>query len=283
MQTVAIVGAGVMGSDLAMNCAAAGYKVILKDVERYILDDVKNSLPRKLREYKIMSPALKEWNVKSIIENIVFTTDYDLFKEAEWVIESVPEEWQVKQRVYMELKEVCNLDTFFAVNTSCFPITRVAALMPFPERVIGAHFMNPVPLKTMVEVIRAYQTSESTVDAMKSFLSSLGKSAAIVKDFPGFVSNRLSHLFMNEAAFLVQDQVASPAIVDAIFREGYGHKMGPLETADLIGLDTVVKSLDVLYQNYQDSKFRCCPLLRQMVDAGITGKKSGKGFYEYSK
>lgn len=141
--------------------------------------------------------------------------------------------------------------------------------------------MNPVPLIHAVEVIKGYHTSKETIEETKDFLEKLGKEAIIVNDNPGFVSNRLSHIFMNEAAFVVQDQVADPVDVDNIFKKCYGHKMGPLETADLIGLDTVVKSLKVLYDTYQDPKFKCCPLLARMVDAGLLGKKSGKGFYDY--
>jgi 3-hydroxybutyryl-CoA dehydrogenase len=143
------------------------------------------------------------------------------------------------------------------------------------------HFMNPVYLKELVELVRGFHTSEATIEAAKAMLSGVGKTAVLVNDFPGFVANRLSHLFMNEAAFIIQDRVAAAREVDAIFKRGYGHSMGPLETADLIGLDTVVNSLDILYDSYQDPKFRCCPLLRKMVDAGLLGKKSGEGFYKY--
>jgi 3-hydroxybutyryl-CoA dehydrogenase len=183
--------------------------------------------------------------------------------------------------VYRALDALCPPEVCFGVNTSCISITRVAGFTQRPDRVIGMHFMNPVYLKTSIEIIRGYHTSEQTIQAARNLLRQLGKDAILVNDYPGFVSNRISHLFMNEAAFVVQDQVATPHEVDAIFKKCYGHTMGPLETADLIGLDTVVHSLDVLYESYQDSKFRCCPLLRKMVHAGLLGVKSGKGFYEY--
>jgi 3-hydroxybutyryl-CoA dehydrogenase len=141
--------------------------------------------------------------------------------------------------------------------------------------------MNPVPLKTTIEAIKGYYTSEETISAVGELLKSAGKEMVVVNDYPGFVSNRISHLFMNEAAFVVQDQVASPEEVDYIFKKCFGHAMGPLETADLIGLDTVVSSLNILYESYQDPKFRCCPLLKKMVEAGLYGKKSGRGFYTY--
>ena len=157
----------------------------------------------------------------------------------------------------------------------------IASLTKRPTKVIGTHYMNPVPMKTTVETIRGFHTSDATIETTKQLLATMGKECILVNDYPGFVSNRISHLFMNEAAFVVQDQVASAQEVDDIFKQCYGHKMGPLETADLIGLDTVVNSLEVLYESYQDPKFRCCPLLRKMVDAGLLGVKSGEGFYTY--
>jgi 3-hydroxybutyryl-CoA dehydrogenase len=167
------------------------------------------------------------------------------------------------------------------VNTSCISITKIGAITKRPDRVVGTHFMNPVPMMKAVEVIKGFYTSEKTIQRTKDLLTSLNKEGIVVNDFPGFVSNRISHLMMNEAAFIVQDQVADIKTVDEIFKKCYSHKMGPLETADLIGIDTVVESLQVLYDSYQDPKFRCCPLLKKMVDAGLLGRKSGRGFYEY--
>ncbi len=281
MAVIGIVGAGLMGGDLALNCAAFGHRVVLKDIEQGVLDGFTRAVPQKLRGFKMMGCQFQIGGAEEILSKIHCTLDYAALAEVDWVIENVPENIGTKTQVYRSLRAACGPDTYYAINTSCIPITRLAALMPRPEQVVGAHFMNPVPLKKMVEVVQGYHTSDATLQATKALLKSLGKTAVLVKDFPGFVANRLSHLFMNEAAFLIQDGVAKAGEIDAIFRDGYGHKMGPLETADLIGLDTVLGSLDVLYQHYQDSKFRCCPLLRQMVDAGVLGKKSGKGFYEY--
>ncbi len=281
MAVIGVIGAGVMGTDVALNCAAFGHTVVLKDIDAAALRAAEASLPQKLRAYRMLDGALKSWNTQEILPRVRFSLDYGDLAQADWIVENVVEDWDVKSAEYRRLRECCRADAYFAVNTSCISVTRIAALLPHPERVVGAHFMNPVPLKRTVEVIQAHHTSEQTLEAAKALLRSIGKSGIVVKDFPGFVSNRLSHLFMNEAAFLVQDGVAKPTEIDAIFREGYGHKMGPLETADLIGLDTVVASLDVLYRNYQDSKFRCCPRLRQMVDAGDLGRKSGRGFYDY--
>lgn len=282
IKKIAVIGAGVMGSDVAFDLASYGYEVMLKDINENHLADAREKIKTSFRGYKMIKADLKSASVDEIINRIHFTTSYEGFAEADLVIENVPEDWETKKAVYLEAREVCSPETYYAVNTSCISITKIAQIMPRPELIIGMHFMNPVPLKNLVEMIKGVHTSDSTIAAMKDFLKTLKKNAVVVADFPGFVSNRLSHLFMNEAAFLVQDQVASPKDIDKIFKQGYGHEMGPLETADLIGLDTVVNSLRILYESYEDPKFRCCPLLKKMVDAGYCGKKSGRGFYEYA-
>lgn len=281
MNTVGIIGAGVMGADVALCCAAADYNVVLKDSQKSALDKAKDSLPSKLRMYKMMNPALKQVTPEQLLSRIKFVLNYDAIREADLIVENVPEDWDVKKSVYLELAACCPPTTLYGVNTSCISITKIAALMPDPSKVIGMHFMNPVPVTKGVEVMKGFHTSEDTIQKTKEFLRRLGKRTILVGDLPGFVANRLSHLFMNEAAFLVQDGVADPHAIDNVFKWGYGHAMGPLETADLIGLDTVVQSLKVLYDGYQDSKFRCCPLLQKMVDAGHLGRKVGKGFYTY--
>ena len=280
-EKIAVLGAGVMGTGIAMNLAAFGYEVILKDIDENILLSAREKISKDLRMLKMMRPDYKELELDQLLSRIAFNQSYQDFEELDFVIENVSEKWETKEKLYKELREVCKNEAIFCVNTSCISITKIGALMSHPENIIGMHFMNPVPLKEMVELVKGYHTSTETIDKAKAFLKSIKKSPVLVNDYPGFVANRLSHLFMNEAAFLIQDQVASPKDVDMIFKKGYGHSMGPLETADLIGLDTVVDSLEILYQNYQDSKFRCCPLLRKMVDAGLLGKKSGEGFYKY--
>jgi 3-hydroxybutyryl-CoA dehydrogenase len=281
MKKVGVIGAGIMGSDVALNLSCYGYNVILVDVSLDILDKAKEKIIKDFRMVKMMKPDLKSLTNDEILKKINFTSNYEALIDADIIIENVSEDWEIKERVYKELINICKKDALYFVNTSCISITKVASLHPQPEKVIGMHFMNPVPLKELVEVVKGYHTSEDTINNSKEFLKSIKKIPVVVNDFPGFVANRLSHLFMNEAAFLIQDNVASPKEVDIIFKKGYGHTMGPLETADLIGLDTVVNSLEILYNNYQDSKFRCCPLLRKMVDAGLLGKKSGEGFYNY--
>jgi 3-hydroxybutyryl-CoA dehydrogenase len=169
----------------------------------------------------------------------------------------------------------------FAVNTSAISITRIASVTSRAPQVIGMHFMNPVPLKPMVEVIRGYHTSEQTIDTAKALVAAMDKECIVVNDSPGFVTNRVMMLTINEAIFMVQEQVSSVVEIDRLFKQCFGHKMGPLETADLIGLDTILLSIEVLYESFNDSKYRPCPLLKQMVDAGLYGRKSGRGFYTY--
>jgi 3-hydroxybutyryl-CoA dehydrogenase len=281
IKKVAVIGAGVMGCGIGLDLAGNNFKVVLKDISDEALIQAKQRIANEFRMVKMMKKEFKVADLDEIYANITFTTDYDEIGKVDLIIENITEDWELKKNVYLELKNVYDEATLLAANTSCISITKIASLVKKAEKVIGLHFMNPVPLKPMVETVKGYHTSQETVDTILGFLRQAGKKPVVVADLPGFVANRLSHLFMNEAAFLVQDGVAAPADIDEIFKQGYGHKMGPLETADLIGLDTVVNSLDILYSEYQDTKFRCCPLLKKMVHAGLNGRKSGKGFYEY--
>jgi 3-hydroxybutyryl-CoA dehydrogenase len=278
---IGVIGAGVMGSGVAQNFASYGYQVILVDINKEALEKSEESIYNNIRLQALFSKQENAESANEVIKRINFTTELQSLSNVEIVIENIFENWEAKQALYVQLNDICSNECFYLVNTSCISVTQVASLLKNPERVIGTHFMNPVPMKSTIEVIRGYHTSESTIEVTKKLLATLNKECIIVNDLPGFVSNRISHLFMNEAAFVVQDQVASSFDVDEIFKKCYGHSMGPLETADLIGLDTVVNSLNVLYESYQDSKYRCCPLLKKMVDAGLLGRKSGKGFYEY--
>jgi 3-hydroxybutyryl-CoA dehydrogenase len=216
-----------------------------------------------------------------VLSRITFSTDCRLFREADFVIENVTESWEVKRNLYTLIDGICPDYCIFAVNTSAIPITRIASVTNRQENVLGMHFMNPVPMKTTVEVIRGYHTSDETLEIAKNLLMRMGKEWIIVNDSPGFVSNRVMMLTINEAISLVQDQVASVEDVDRLFKTCFGHKMGPLETADLIGLDTVLLSIKVLQESFNDCKYRPCPLLTKMVDAGLYGRKSGRGFYTY--
>ena len=281
IKTIAIIGAGVMGSSTALDIARCGYNVILKDVSLEAVNNARKIIKSEYRSTCIIDREYSTVSLDEIFDRIFFQNGYENICKADIIIENIGESVQEKITEYRRLADNCSKDVLFALNTSCISITQLAAHLPNPTKVIGTHLMNPVPLKSMVEVIRGYHTSEETEQRVISFLKSLKKNPIVIDDFPGFVSNRLSHLLMNEAAFVVQDGIATAEQVDSIMKNGFGYKMGPLETADLIGLDTVVDSLHVLYESYQDSKYRCCPLLKKMVAAGKYGRKSGEGFYRY--
>jgi 3-hydroxybutyryl-CoA dehydrogenase len=193
----------------------------------------------------------------------------------------VTEKWEIKEKAYLQMRGLHRPDARIGVNTSVISISRIASVARDPSRVIGMHFMNPVPHSQAVELVRGVDTSEETVEAAIDFVGSIGKECILVNDSPGFVSNRILMLTINEAVWVVKDRVAEPEEVDRIFKRCIGHKMGPLETADLIGLDTILFSIEELYQSYGDPKYRACPLLREMVEAGLYGRKSGAGFYKY--
>ncbi|MFL1674122.1 3-hydroxyacyl-CoA dehydrogenase family protein [Paenibacillus dendritiformis] len=281
VKKIGVIGAGVMGKGVAQAFAQSGYPVVLIDVCENLLLTASEEIYNNVRFQGLFRRGEAVADPDAVLSRIRLSTDYELLADVDYVVENVTERWETKKEVYQKLDRICPDDVVILVNTSCISITKIAALTKRPSRIAGAHFMNPVPLKPAVEVIRGYHTADSTIEEIKDLLLSIGKETIVVNDYPGFVSNRISHLFMNEAAFVVQDQVASPQEVDEIFKKCYSHTMGPLETADLIGLDTVMQSLDVLYESYQDSKFRCCPLLRKMVEAGLCGRKSGQGFYTY--
>ncbi|MCB2298656.1 3-hydroxyacyl-CoA dehydrogenase family protein [Clostridium tagluense] len=280
MCKIGVVGAGVIGVGVAQKFAQYGHEVTIIDVSNRILEEARESIIKNIKFFNMFNRD-KMVNKEEVISKINFTTNYSELLKAEFIIENVPEIAQVKKEVYEKLDTVASSECIYLVNTSCISITKIASYTKRKDKVIGTHFMNPVPVKRAVEVIKGYHTSTETIEKVEKLLSGIEIEVIIVNDLPGFVSNRVSHVFMNEAAYTVQDNVASPEKVDLIFKKCFEHKLGPLETADLIGLDTVVNSLDILYESYQDSKFRCCPLLRKMVDAGLLGRKSGKGFYEY--
>lgn len=280
MATVGVIGAGVMGRGLAHDLAQHGHDVLLIDVADHTLADAMRAIQQSLRAQILQQGCAKE-GTDVIMARIQTSTDFGVLGAAEFVIENVTEKWDVKKSIYPVMDEICPENTVFAANTSAIPITRFGSLTKRPEKVLGMHFMNPVPMKKTVEMIRGFHTSQDTIDVARCLLEGLGKKAVIVSDSPGFVSNRVLMLTVNEAAFLVHDHVASPEEVDMIFRECFGHPMGPLATADLIGLDTILYSIEVLYESFSDDKYRPCPLLRKMVDAGLHGCKNGRGFFSY--
>jgi 3-hydroxybutyryl-CoA dehydrogenase len=281
IKVVGVVGAGVMGVGVAQALAQTRHRVVLLDVTEEILNRAMREIKNNIRLQGLLNKKEGAESTRDVLDRITFGTSYQLLQDADFVVENVTEKWEIKKGVYAQLDEVCAERCVFAANTSAIPITRIASATNRADRVIGMHFMNPVPMKPAVEVIRGHHTSEQTISTAQQLLEQMGKEGIIVNDSPGFVSNRVLMLTINEAIFLLQDQVASAEDVDRIFRSCFGHKMGPLETADLIGLDTILLSIEVLYESFNDSKYRPCPLLKKMVDAGLYGRKSGRGFYSY--
>jgi len=280
-KNVGVIGAGVMGVGVTVDLVFHGIQSVLVDISSECLEKARAEIIKDIRFAPLLYKGAPKMQFEDALKMITFTTRLEDVRDCEYIVENVTEDWEIKKKVYLELDRICYPETCFGVDTSCISITRVGSITQRPDKVVGVHFMNPSYLKPVIEVMRGFHTSDDCLAKTKALLTQLGKDAIVVKDFPGFVSNRISHLFMNEAAFVYQDGVATAEQIDSIFKKCFGHKMGPLETADLIGLDTVMKSLDVLYESYQDPKFRCCPLLRKMVDAGLLGRKSGKGFFDY--
>ena len=282
MERVGVVGAGVMGAGVAQNLAETGHQVVLVDIADEQLDKAHAAIHQNLRMRGFFTKNKEPKEQSDVVLNrINFTKDYDQFSQTDFVIENVVEKWDVKAQVYGRLDAICPEHCVFAANTSAISITRIGSATRRPDRVLGMHFMNPVPLKSMVEVIKGHHTSQETLDRAEALLGAMEKEFIVVNDMPGFVSNRVLMLTINEAIFVVQDQVTTAENVDQIFKSCFGHKMGPLETGDLIGLDTILLSLEVLYEAYNDTKYRPCPLLKNMVHAGLLGRKSGRGFYNY--
>ncbi|MEM9447031.1 MAG: 3-hydroxyacyl-CoA dehydrogenase NAD-binding domain-containing protein [Cyanobacteria bacterium P01_E01_bin.6] len=281
IQVVGVVGAGVMGSGVAQNLAQTGHQVILLDVSESILERANQEIQKNLRFQGFFKKDEQSTSPEAVLQRIKFSTNYQFLESAEFVIENTTEKWDIKKLVYEAIDAICSPEVVFAANTSAIPITRIASVTKRAPNVVGLHFMNPVPIKSMVEAIRGYHTSDQTIETAKQLLAQMGKEYIVVNDSPGFVSNRVLMLTINEAIFLLEEHVASASEVDKIFKACFGHKMGPLETADLIGLDTILFSIEVLYESFNDSKYRPCILLKKMVDAGLHGQKSGQGFYTY--
>jgi 3-hydroxybutyryl-CoA dehydrogenase len=281
-QQVGVVGAGTIGIGVAQSLAQTGHIVVMIDVSEDILDRARADIAKNLRLTALFDSTVREANHSEILSNIDFTMDHDRLRKLDMVVENTTESWAVKAPIYSLMGRICTPDCILAANTSAISITRLASVTQRPDRVVGIHFMNPVPQKAVVEVVKGWHTSEETLQGAQQLLTQLGKRGIVVNDMPGFVSNRILMLAINEAIFTVKDKVAAPRDVDEIFVKCFEHKMGPLATADLIGLDTVLLTLEVLYQSYGESKYSPCPLLRQMVNAGLYGRKSGKGFFDYS-
>ncbi len=279
IKKVGVVGAGVMGSGLAMDLLLHEIPVIMYDISEKQLENFSQTFRNNFRFQLMFKPELKGLNADKIFGLYTGTCDIESLKDVDIVIENVIEKWEVKRDLWIELDKICLPHSVFVSNTSAIPITKQASVTVRQDKFVGIHFMNPVPMKEWVELIKGFHTSEETLNITKGFLELIDKKWVEVNDSPGFISNRVLMLTINEAIFLLHEGVASVEDIDLTFKHCFGHKMGPLETADLIGLDTILNSLLVLYESFNDSKFRPCPLLKKLVDAGYFGKKNSKGFY----
>lgn len=280
IKTVAVLGAGTMGNGIAHVFAKSGYKVILKDVDRKFLDRALDTIGKNL-DREVKKAKITEADKPEILKRIFPTTDANDLAAADLAVEAVPEQRELKERVLKEADAVLRPGVILASNTSSISITALAAKTSRPENFIGMHFMNPVPMMTLVEVIRGLQTSNDAFNTTMALCEKLGKKPVAVNDAPGFVSNRVLMPMINEAAYAVMEGVATPESVDAVMKLGMNHPMGPLELADFIGLDVCVDILKVLHEGLGDPKYRACPLLKKYVAAGWLGRKSARGFYKY--
>jgi 3-hydroxybutyryl-CoA dehydrogenase len=281
IKTVAVLGAGTMGNGIAHVFARAGYNVILRDVDQTFLeralDTIGKNLDREIKKGKL--PESEKPAVLSLIKTVI---DMAGIAAADFAVEAVPEKLEIKSTVLTEADKILRPEVILASNTSSISITALAALTSRSDRFVGMHFMNPVPIMALVEVIRALQTSNAAFHLTMELTKKLGKTPVAVNDAPGFVSNRVLMPLINEAAYCVMEGVATPEAVDAVMKLGMNHPMGPLELADFIGLDVCVDILHVLHEGLGDPKYRACPLLKKYVAAGWLGRKSSRGFYTYS-
>jgi 3-hydroxybutyryl-CoA dehydrogenase len=281
MSTVGVVGAGQMGRGIAHVMLRAGHRVLLLDISQDIVEAGAKRIAKGLAR-DVEKARMTAEDREQALGRLMATTAVSALAEADFIIEAVTEKFDVKAAVLCSLEPHCRPEVIFASNTSSISVTRLAAATQRPDRFIGLHFFNPVPVMKLVEVVPALQTSPETADKAVRLAESAGKTAVRVNDYPGFISNRLLMPMINEAVYCLMEGVADAKGIDDVMKLGMNHPMGPLELADLIGLDVCLDIMKVLYESFRDSKYRPCPLLEKMVNAGRLGCKTGQGFYEYA-
>jgi 3-hydroxybutyryl-CoA dehydrogenase len=280
IKTIGVVGAGQMGNGIAQVAAYSGFRVVMSDIaDAFVqkgIGTISKNLGKMVEKGKI--PPQKKEEIMGRIKGTIQLKD---MAETDFVVEAATENEPLKLNIFKELDQACRKEVILSSNTSSISITKIASATQRPSQVIGMHFMNPVPVMQLVEIIRGLQTSQETFDTVKSLSEKMGKTPVEANDFPGFISNRVLMPMINEAIYTLFEGVGTPEAIDTVMKLGMNHPMGPLALADLIGLDTCLAIMEVLYKGFGDSKYRPCPLLRKYVDAGYLGRKAGRGFYTY--
>lgn len=280
IQKIAIIGAGVMGNGIAQVFAQAGFDTVMSDINEQLTSRGLAMITKNL-EKQVSKGKLVEDQKAAILGRLKTTTDLATLSDVDLVVESIVEDVDIKVKLFQDLDRICKPDAILATNTSSISVTRLAAATKRPEKVLGMHFFNPAPVMQLVEVIHAMQTSQESADIIVELSKKVGKTPVTMKDSYGFIGNRILLPMINEAIYCLYEGITSAASIDSCMKLGMAHPMGPLELADLIGLDVCLHIMDVLYAGFQDPKYRACPLLKQMVDAGLLGRKTGRGFYAY--